>query len=690
MKSITKKEKKYFESTTGYNSDLTHYSPNEDEGWILIHPTPKTMLFKEILMGNLGYTEGQGIYNSIRSTETAIRQIQATILNNTLNATRYEDLIRDWQKHLSERGLTTKLIAKVYGLQGEMEAVKVADQLFTTWYKTLYMSLLDFIRGITACFSASEPNGTASFAKYIDWIICLGMIPLQRLKNNQKQKIINQSIGCVDGKYLSTKLYIANNILREGIDAVTELSECANNVKIMDYDRVKIFYNFNNKEVIAIDTVTGEKGECLVIWQPILNNEIILFDSPLQRIHQEVLNCNSLREHARLCQFLNTAPIKVLIGKKKEEEKGVLWASKAVDKFLNESDEVKSNSSAAKLVKLIVNMKGMRHIGDITETVRSYLDETSNNILNGAQIDTTQPGFGQALKKGGQTVGAQPVQDAFRTSVINSINGMLESYINNLFKTIEELKSNNNILVDKLRQNERDLLKIREQTLKNAQMEYDKESNNDNFKGLDHDIIDISNIMGDDTYVANSFQSRYIPQYGSDLERLSKLWDQELIRCFKMNRISNNQGQEMSISYSNSSISLILAPYFFSILKVRRLGFLITHQEAYRSEEELCESIFKKTRLEAYLTELSTLFISDVKAELAAQTFQRKTEDLNFEYTEGSVSDLNPKFDNGKLSKYHRRRSTRSKFNNQQRNSKYYTKTGSPYSTSSYMRSSRS
>lgn len=645
-------------------------------------------------MGNLGYTEGQGIYNSIRSTETAIRQIQATILNNTLNATRYEDLFRDWQRHLSERGLSAKLIASIYGRQSESEAVKVADQIFKTWYKTLYMSLLDFIRGITACFSASEPNGTASFAKYIDWIICLGMIPLQRMKTISKQKIINHSIGCVDGRYLSMRLYIANNILQEGVDAVEELSECANSVRIMDYDRVKIFYNYINKEVVAVDAVTGERGECLVLWQPILNNGTILFDSPLQRIHQEVLNCNSLREHARLCQFLNTAPIKVLIGRRTEEERGAVWASKAVDKFLNEGEDLKSNSSAARLVKLIVNMKGMRHIGDITETVRSYLDETSNNILNGAQVDTSQPGFGQASKRGGQTQGAQPVQDAFRTSVVNSINGMLEGYINNLFKTIEELKSNNSGLVDKLRQSELDLLKLREQTLQNAQAEYDNENLRDvNLKKLDHDIIDVSKLMGDNTYVANSFQSRYIPPYSSDLERLSKLWDQELIRCFKMNRISNNQGQEMSISYSNSSISLILAPYFFSILKVRRLGFLITHQEAYRSEEELCESIFKKTRLEAYLTELSTLFISNIKSEFASQFLQKNFfRDSDSEDSDSSsVSNYKVKPFNGKLSTtYDRRRATRSKFNGQQPNPRYYTKINSPRAASSYMRSSRS
>ena len=42
-------------------------------------------------------------------------------------------------------------------------------------------------------------------------------------------------------------------------------------------------------------------------------------------------------------------------------------------------------------------------------------------------MDTSQPGFGH------HGAGAQPVQDAFRTSVVNSINGMLEGYVNNLF-----------------------------------------------------------------------------------------------------------------------------------------------------------------------------------------------------------------------------------------------------------------
>ncbi|AEM64065.1 DNA packaging capsid portal protein [Suid alphaherpesvirus 1] len=570
---------------------------------ILIHPTPRTMVFKEILMGNLGYTEGQGIYNSVRSTEAAVRQIQSTLLTRTLNAARYEDVARDWMAHLRARGLGAEALARRFG----DEAPAVAERLFDTWYRTLQMALLDFVRGIAACFSASESNGTASFAKYIDWIVCLGVVPVRRARPGGKRR----RERCVDEHDLAGHLRVAGSVLGQGLDEVAELAEAMRGVTIMDYDRVQLYYEPRHRRVLARDALTGERGECLVLWQPLWRDGELLFDSPAQRVHGEVLACHALREHARLCQLLNTAPVKVLVGRKPAEG----HPAGAVEKMLGEDP---AGSAAARLVRLIVNMKGMRHIGDITETVRSYLDETGARILD--SVDTSQPGFGH------HGAGAQPVQDAFRTSVVNSINGMLEGYVNNLFKTIESLKADNGGLREQVREREQEVRRLREQALRAAQAGADGTgaagpaggrapgaADGQPPRDLGHEVIDITRAMGDDAYVANSFQSRYVPPYESDVERLSRLWEQELIRCFKLTRVANNQGQEVSVSYSNSSISLILAPYFFSILRVRHLGFLITSQEVYRSEEDLCGVVFKKTRLEAYLTEIAALFAADVR-----------------------------------------------------------------------------
>lgn len=162
-------------------------------------------------------------------------------------------------------------------------------------------------------------------------------------------------------------------------------------------------------------------------------------------------------------------------------------------------------------------MKGMRHIGDITETVRSYLDETNNHILNGPQVDTSQPGFGQTTKRGSSVQGAQPVQDAFRTSVLNSINGMLEGYINNLFKTIEGLKADKNGLLDRLQSTERELKNVSERALRATQAAVDVQRSgyaatpSMAIGEFAHEVIDVSGSMGEDSYVANSFQARYIP-----------------------------------------------------------------------------------------------------------------------------------------------------------------------------------
>ncbi|QBM10895.1 Portal protein [Caprine alphaherpesvirus 1] len=585
--------------------------------WVRIHPTPRTRLFKEILMGELGYTEGQGVYSAVRCTETIIRQVQATILGATLNAARYEDVARDWHAYTRARGLRATDIAARYGAAGEAEVVRLAEHVFETWRRTLQMSLVECVRSVAAAFPAADPSSPASFSRYVDWLVCLGLVPLRRRAGPGGGAGAGPSAG-----ELARQLDVAGRVLAECEAFAAELLACAASVVVLDYDRTEILYNFRQKQFAVRDLVTGEGGECFVLWAPVWCGGDVLFESPMQRLHGEVLACHALREHAKLCQLLNTVPLKVLVGRRADGAPGERAAgAPSVEKLLGEGEEAAASSSAARLIKLIVNMKGMRHVGDISETVRAYLDDTAAGLLDVSDVDTSQPGFG-AGRRGGAAPGAggQHIQDAFRTSVVHSINGMLEGYVSNLFKTIESLQGANRDLADKLRASERDLRAARERALLAAQRAEDgargAEGPGAAGPGLGHEVIDITGLMGPDAYVANSFQSRYIPSYAADVERLSRLWEQELLRCFKLTRTANNQGQEVSVAYSNSSISLILAPYFFSVLRVRRLGFLIAHQEACRSEEELCGVVFKKTRLETYLAELAAIFAADARQAL--------------------------------------------------------------------------
>ncbi|ASW27101.1 capsid portal protein [Beluga whale alphaherpesvirus 1] len=594
--------------------------------WVQLHPTPTTATFKRILMGEFGYVDGQGVYNAARSTETVTRQLQASVLETALNAARYEDLAEDWLAYARARELSAGLLAGAYRGLGEAEVARIAEQIFGTWRTILHATLVDFVREIAESLTASLHGGSAGFAKYIDWIVCLGIVPLLRRSPRGARKRQAEECGR-DAARLSpakrgllARMNVAGSILRHGFDAIEAIVAGLASVTIMDYDRTRILYNFEQRRLVAVDLASGARGECLVIWPPVRCDGRVAFDSPMQRLYGEVLACHALREHTKLCQLINTVPVRVLVGRRAEEARGGV-AGGAVERLLGEGEDAGAGSSAAKLIKLIVNMKGMRHIGDISETVREYLDDTAGTLLNTASVDTSQPGFGLGGglgRRAGPSGGAQ-LQDAFRTSVVHNINGMLEGYVNNLFKTIDALKTSNRELAEQLRQRERDLRRTREAALASAQTEADAKAGVASSRpsaSLGHEVIDIAQDMGDDTYIANSFHARYIPTNAAEIERLSKLWEQELLRCFKLTRLVNNQGQEMSICYSNSAITLLLAPYFASVLQVRNIGFLLPQQDAYKSEEELCEAVFKKTRLHAYLTELSTLFLADVRRAL--------------------------------------------------------------------------
>ncbi|AQS79210.1 capsid portal protein [Ateline alphaherpesvirus 1] len=600
-----------------------------DDHWVRIHPTPHTALFREILFGELGYTEGQGVYCVVRSGEAAAKQLQSAVFGVLLNATAYRDLEADWRSHVRARGLEPRALAARY--RGPEETASgVAERVFDTWRSTLRSTLRGLAHDLVGCFTAGGPYGPTGFAKYIDWVCCLGVVPVLR---NQRRGDVTARLCAllrdhplVAGGQLAT---VTNAMARCG-PRLLEMAAAFDAATVPDYDRVEILYDprRGGAQLRVRDLASGQRGECWVLWAPFWSNGRVLFDSPLQRLSREVVACHMLREHARVCRLINTAPVRVLLGRKSDDERGA-GAARAVSRALGE-DEEKSGSAASRLVRLIINMKNMRHVGDINDTIRSYLDETGGHLLDGlggGAIDQALPGFGRApggARAGpapggaGAGPGGQQVHRAFQTSVVNSINGMLEGYINNLFGTIERLREANSGLTARLQDRERELSRARAGALERRQREADGAPGPGVGAGgeagprIDCDVIDVSGAMGEDTYVANSFQHQYVPTYAADLERLSQLWEYELTRCFQISRRTNNQGRETAISYSGSAVAAFVAPYFLSVVRTPHLGALISGADLLLGEEELWGSVFKKTRLETYLADLGALFVADV------------------------------------------------------------------------------
>ncbi|QPO25214.1 capsid portal protein [Bovine alphaherpesvirus 2] len=613
------------EAAASFGADMEPLAVVADR-WVRVHPTRETMAFREMLMGVFGYTEGQGVYNVVRSSDAATRQLQAAVFAVLLNATAYRDLEADWRDHVSARRLDPDALARRYGAAADSDAAGVASRVFETWQRTLQTTLMEFAHGLASCFSLGGPGCPISFSKYIDWIVCLGMVPVSR-RARPTNGMAKRLAAYLDGHALPHHMATVAGIAKRAAPTLFEIARAMDSSCIAEYDRVQVFYNFRRGEWRTRDALTGLAGECVVLWPPLWSDGKVVFDSPMQRISHEVRACYALREHAHLCRLLNTAPVKVLLGRRPEAERGAACAARAVDRALGEDAEGKAGSAAARLVRLIINMKGMRHVGDINDTVRAYLDETGGHLIDGAQVNQTLPGFGKAGRAGGAPSQPQQLQQAFQTSIVSGINNVLEGYINNLFGTIERLRESNSDLSSRLEARERELGRSRASALRAEQRAADEPGPSPGYDPrIDCDVIDISNRMGDDAYVANSFQRQYVPSYAQDLERLSKLWEHELVRCFKISRNTNNQGQETAIHYSSGAVSMFVRPYFAAVLKAPHVGTPIGGIGAAMGEEELWEAVFRKTRLQTYLADLVALFVADVQHAAARRALPEKSQ----------------------------------------------------------------
>ncbi|ARS02017.1 capsid portal protein [Macacine alphaherpesvirus 1] len=594
-----------------------------DDGWVQVHPTPTTMLFREALLGELGYTEGQGVYNVVRSSEAVTRQLQAAVFGALLNAAAHRDLEADWRRHVAARRLEPERLVRRYGGAPDGDVAAVAERVYDTWRAALRASLLDFARGLADCFAQGGPGGPVGFSRYIDWLMCLGLVPVMR--RPREGEVTQRLEAFLSDHALPRDLATVAGAVERAAPGLRELARAFDSARIADYDRVCLFYHPRRGEWRVRDPAGAQRGECVVLWPPLWTGDRLLFDSPMQRLSREIVACRALREHARVCRLRNAASVKVLLGRKNDGDRGAAGAARAVSRALGEDDASKAGSAASRLVRLIINMKGMRHIGDINDTVRAYLDEAGGHLIDSAAVDPALPGFGRATGRpaaGGADPAAprqQQLRQAFQTSVVNNINGMLEGYINNLFGTIERLRETNTDLATQLRDRDIELRRARLGALDRQQRAADpgrapeaEPAGQDDLR-TDYDIIDVSKAMDDDTYVANSFQHQYVPSYAQDLERLSRLWEHELLRCFKISRHTNNQGRETAIFYSSGAIALFVAPYFASVLRAPAMGALITGPNGVLGEEELWEAIFKKTRVQTYLTDLAALFVADVR-----------------------------------------------------------------------------
>lgn len=602
-----------------------------DPDAVLLHPSEKTLAFAEILAGKWIYTEGQGVYNSVKSAEVVKRQLQAALLRDTLASAVYRDLKTDWDRH-------ARAAAAAWGeselLNEDPEAARVA---FETWAQTLAQSLLEFAHETAAGFVGAMTAGEASFDKYVDWLTCLGVVPVIRLSAPRKRKRDEDQTPRLD-LFPAVSRPAADAVSRalrdRALQAAAALAERLELTRIPEYDRTALIWNARSREVVSVDLVTAASGRGLVLRPFSYIRGEVLFDSPLERLYVACARADRMREHGKICELINTQPVRVVLGRKPGDSDSAAQAAALVDG----KDRARNDSSAAKLVGLIVRLQKMESPKDVAETLRAYLDDQDGRVLDAEQIDTSRVGFGQSRPAAvaAKKPPALTLREAFRENATAGVNRILEGHVHKQFETLSQYRETNASLrrelegvKDRLRRADRRLFE---------EVPPGVESNPSvcrhggppdlecqaALSALSRDLIvqtaDLSDRMaaaGSDSAVLNSFFSRFVPPYREEEAALSRLWEQELMRFFKLTRLTNNQGQELGVAYSNSAIDLIVEPYLSRVLRFTSLGHLVSSKDAYVSTDELFRLVFKRSRVNAYLEEIRERFLARVRRHAA-------------------------------------------------------------------------
>lgn len=548
--------------------------PNE----FLLHPTNKTKMFYEIIAGNYCYNAGQTMYNYIRSCGVASRHLQASMIRIALSSVTYEEVMSDWSRHLAT-------IQHYYDL-AEPEVVAI---VLRTWK----LAIKDHVLSLLKCYSR-HLDTTINFECYIDWLATIGIIPVFTPKKNvQKLSICNV--------HSSTDMKTVQKILKCGYDITCKWASHITHVSVAPYHRVSIVYNTVTEKLTAKEIVSGRKATCYVIKPFVVLDKCVLFNTPIERISQEVLRVTELNEHVKLCQLINTAPVKVLIGKKDASAQKQATTDDILKKIDSQHPETDSKK---KMLKMLINLANMDKVSDVKTAVQGFLDETSRSLIPDDIIAGTL-----GLQKSQLDITGH-ITDKFKNKTLYEVTRILEENLSAQFNNVEKLTQNNIQLRADLEQVKKELIKYQTELLNAA--DKDKKQDKPQFPMINEslikpyisDVLNVSATMGPQDYVANSFFAHFVPEHRQDNHQLTKLWNSELVSYFKLEKLISNQGDEVGAKISHATIEWFISMFIESILGITDAGFAISSEEAYMCEEDLFSSLFDKSRLSFYIDDI--------------------------------------------------------------------------------------
>ncbi|ADW24384.1 capsid protein [Cricetid gammaherpesvirus 2] len=559
---------------------MMNLSVNPD---IVLHPTKHSVQLFEILKGKYAYVNGQTIYTSIRSANIFYKQLFVYLYKNTLNSCTYQTVVSNWEVFKASMLVSWKT-------KTGKNIQEITQSSFASWASTLKLTIEKNILPLAVQLQYSP--GLISYERYIDWITAVGFVPIAKCKPNPK----HMAHLDLQLKLLLSESAEHDTILQEMLlNMATDLKktlEKLTSLYIPDYSEVTVYKDGTSGGLYG--RYNGKTIHVEVIYTPIVNGGYCVFDSCVQRIFPTVMQCFRTREHAKLCQLLNTPPIKAILGPSSSH--GYKDLLKHIENSSQKSDPKKD------MFNLLLNLAENKTVSGVSDVVEDFISDVSSNLIDKNKLFGNQ---GESAASG------------LRKQVSNSVFKCLTKQINEQFDTIGDLKKEREMYVSKLEALETQLLKLsrNDESVPGPSVNFltaDTLSSLQEVKDLKHNMV--TNDIKEGQAVLNSFFSQYVPPFRELNKDLGSLWESEFMHTFKLIPEVDAQGKLICVKYTQETISMLLGPFTYTIANLYNIN-LLTGFMSVQSLQELADDIYDKSRLSVYIRDIEEKF-SDYTAGL--------------------------------------------------------------------------
>lgn len=526
------------------------------------------------------------MYSGLRSSSVFLRQIFIHLYKNALSSITYDEVLKDWLNF--ETAFREK-----WGQDALYSDIPFRRSTFKSWASTLKLTVEKQL--LKAIHQVIHTRMSLSYERYVDWVVTTGIVPI--VKEKEDAKLIKE-IERMLLSYLTRDTKCGHSItaLTKGLIAeISKIVSALSSSYIPDYAEVIIEQHGSKFSGLY----RGKKVNVVVINRPITVGGTVVFDSPLQRLKCSVLACHRTQEHAKLCQLLNTSPIKAVVS---EDGTGVYK-----DLLTKIEESSQKNDPKKELLNLLLKLAENKTVSGVTDVVEDFISDVSQNVVDKNKL------FG--------TANSESTRQGLKKHVSGSVFKCLTNQINQQFDSINELTKERKLFLKKIELLES---KLTPALLESQGRDPECIITGDTFHSLNQlsrggDLGRSFFQLSKGDRVNNSFLSQYVPPVSEMRNELTLLWETEVLQTYKLRPVVDNQGQRLYVKYSQDTISILLGPFTYIFAGLSAVE-LITEDLSTVSLHLLADEIFKSSRLTIYVSDIGDKYCPLSKNELGEET----------------------------------------------------------------------